>query len=348
MQMYLRAGMLFSNSLVIAKNVCEYHLAGGLLHIILAAHLNKFWNPFLRYMSRKHDERISFVLLLFLTIALIASFTLTPRSGFASTENNNNTLMEPEASESMATATNATTTTTTTTSANATTATPNIVLVHGLWADGSSWSKVIPILQNAGHRVIAVQLAEHSLAEDVATVKRAIDLVGGPTIVVGHSFGGFVITNAAYNNPNVTGLVYVSAFAPDEGESAVNFVPVESLPPGLLVIDSGGFAYLNPEMFPQAFAQDVNATEAKIMAAVQKPAHQSLFTEPSGPPAWKQLPTWFEVSEGDRIIPPDAQRMFAQRMNATTISLNSSHASLVSHPNEIAQLILDAARGSTG
>jgi pimeloyl-ACP methyl ester carboxylesterase len=295
------------------------------------------------------DQKISFAILMFLTTTLIASFTLTPRSGFASTENNNNTLMGPEASQSMTTATNATTTTTTTTtSANATTATPNIVLVHGLWADGSSWSKVIPILQNAGHRVIAVQLAEHSLAEDVATVKRAIDLVGGPTILVGHSFGGFVITNAGYNNQNVTGLVYVSAFAPDEGESAVNFVPVESLPPGLLVFDSGGFAYLNPEMFPQAFAQDVNRTEADILAAVQKPAHQSLFTEKSGPPAWKQLPTWFVVSENDRIIPPDAERMFAQRMNATTISLNSSHASLVSHPDEIAQLILDAARGSKG
>ncbi len=295
------------------------------------------------------DQKISFATLMFLTTTLIASFTLSPYSGFASTENNNNTLMEPEASEGMATATNATTTTnTTTTSANATTTTPNIVLVHGLWADGSSWSKVIPILKNAGYRVISVQLALHSLAEDVATVKRAIDLVGGPTIVVAHSFGGFVITNAAYNNPNVTGLVYVSAFAPDEGESAVNFVPVESLPPGLLVFDSGGFAYLNPEMFPQAFAQDVNKTEAEIMAITQKPAHQSLFTEKSGPPAWKQLPTWFEVSEGDRIIPPDAERMFAQRMNATTISLNSSHASLVSHPDEIAQLILDAARGSTG
>ena len=243
--------------------------------------------------------------------------------------------MEPEASQGMATATNATTKT-------------NIVLVHGMFADGSSWSKVIPILQNAGHRVIAVQLPLHNSADDVATVKRAIDLVGGPTILVGHSFGGFMITNAGYNNQNVTGLVYVSAFAPDEGESAVNFVPVESLPPGLLVFDSGGFAYINPDLFTQAFAQDVNATEAKTLAVVQKPAHQSLFTEKSGPPAWKQLPTWFEVSEGDHIIPPDAQRMFGQRMNATTISLNSSHASLVSHPDEIAQLILDAAGGSRG
>jgi pimeloyl-ACP methyl ester carboxylesterase len=294
-------------------------------------------------MSRIHDERISFVLLLFLTLTLTASFTLPPRSGFASTENNNNTLIEPEASQGMATATNATTTT----SANATTATPNIVLVHGLWADGSSWSKVIPVLKNAGHRVIAVQLPLHSLADDVATVKHAIDLVGGPTILVGHSFGGFVITNAGYNNQNVTGLVYVSAFAPDEGESATNFVDVATLPPGLLVFDSGGFAYLNPEMFHGAFIQDANATEAETLAVVQKPAHQSLFTEPSGPPAWKQLPTWFEVSESDHIIPPDAQRQFAQRMNATTISLNSSHASLVSHPDEIAELILNATKGST-
>ncbi|MFL6486534.1 MAG: alpha/beta fold hydrolase [Nitrososphaera sp.] len=276
-----------------------------------------------------------FLVLMGLGIMLAASSGLPPSpSAFATTQNN---ITEPPQTQSMST-----------TSTTNSTTTPNIVLVHGLWADGSSWSKVIPILQNAGYRVTAVQLAEHSLAEDVDTVKRAIDLVGGPTILVAHSFGGFVITQAAYNNSNVTGLVYVSAFAPDEGESAVNFVPVESLPPGLLVFDSGGFAYLNPEMFPQAFAQDVNATEAKTMAAVQKPAHQSLFTEKSGPPAWKQHPTWFEVSEGDHIIPPDAQRMFAQRMNATTISLNSSHASLVSHPDEIAQLILDAARGSTG
>lgn len=137
---------------------------------------------------------------MFLTITLIASFTLTPFSGFSSAENNN-TLNEPETSQGMTTTTNATT--------------PNIVLVHGAWADGSSWSKVIPILKNAGHRVIAVQLAEHSLADDVATVKRAINLVGGPTILVGHSYGGLVITNAGYNNQNVTGLVYLAAFAPD-------------------------------------------------------------------------------------------------------------------------------------
>jgi pimeloyl-ACP methyl ester carboxylesterase len=267
--------------------------------------------------------------LLCLSIILLLGFVLPTYSGSATAAPENKTLMQPGGVQDMTT--------------NAT----NIVLVHGLWADGSSWSKVIPILQNAGHRVIAVQLAAHSLADDVDTVKRAIDLVGGPTILVGHSFGGFVITNAGYNNKNVTGLVYISAFAPDEGESAVNFVPVESLPPGLLVFDSGGFAYLNPKMFHGAFVQDANATEAETLAAVQKPAHQSLFTEKSGPPAWKQLPTWFEVSESDHIIPPDAQHKFAERMNATTISLNSSHASLVTHPEEVTELILNATKGAT-
>ena len=289
-------------------------------------------------MSRRHDQKINFVVLLILTTTLlIASFTLTPYSGFASPSENNDTLIEPEASQGIAT-TNAPTTTT------------NIVLVHGAWADGSSWSKVIPILQNAGHRVIAVQLPLHSIADDVATVKRAIELVGGPTILVGHSYGGFVITNAGYNNQNVTGLVYVAAFGPDEGESLLTFMDPSTLPPGFLVFDSGGFAYINPEIFHQAFAQDVNKTEAEIMAAVQKPTptNQSILGEPSGPPAWKQLPTWYQVSESDHIIPPDAQRQFAQRMNATTISVNSSHASPVSHPDEIAQLILDAAEGSTG
>src|ERR671914_569901 len=279
---------------------------------------------------QKVRQNIKVLFLLCLSITLLLGFMSSPTySSFASPENK--TLMQPQGVQGMAT-TNAT----------------NIVLVHGVWADGSSWSKVIPILENAGHRIIAVQLALHSLADDVATVKRAIDLVGGPTILVGHSYGGFVITNAGYNNQNVTGLVYVSAFAPDEGESTATFVDVATLPPGLLVFDSGGFAYLNPEMFHEAFVQDANATEAEILAVVQKPAHQSILGEKSGPPAWKQLPTWFEVSESDHIIPPDAQRQFAQRMNATTISLNSSHASPVSHPDEIAQLILDAARGSTG
>ena len=230
-------------------------------------------------------------------------------------------------------------------STEANTTSMNIILVHGAWADGSCWNKVISILEKAGHRVIAVQLPLHSLADDIATVKRTIDLVGGPVTLVGHWYGGAVITNAAYNNPNVTGLVYIAAFAPDEGQSLDNFVDVTKLPKDLLIVDGGGFAYINPAMFAGAFAQDVNSTEADIMATVQKPLSTSIFGEKSGPPAWKQLPTWYQVSENDHMIPPDAERMFAKQMNATTISLASSHASLVSHPHEIVKLILEAAKG---
>ena len=257
--------------------------------------------------------------------AIIAGFSFTPDSALTSPENK--TLMQSQGIQGMST--------------NGT----NIVLVHGAWADGSSWNKVIPILQNAGHNVIAVQLPEHSLADDVETVKRAIEHIGGPAILVGHSYGGSVITDAGYNNPNVTGLVYVAAFAPDEGQSLSNFVDLAKLPKDLLMFDSGGFVYINPAMFPGAFAHDVDPAEAAVMAIVQKPINQSVLAEKSGPPAWKQLPTWYQISEGDHMIPPDAERLFAKQMNATTLSINSSHASPVSHPEEIAQLILNATKG---
>ena len=152
----------------------------------------------------------------------------------------------------------------------------NIVLVHGAWADGSSWGKVITILKNAGYRVIAVQLPEHSLADDVATARRAIELVGGPIVLVGYSYGGMVITNAAYNNPNVKGLVYVAAFAPKEGQSLDNFVDIKEFPKDLVMIDRG-FAYINPTKFAGLFAQDVNPTEADIMTILQKPINISIF-----------------------------------------------------------------------
>ena len=223
--------------------------------------------------------------------------------------------------------------------------TTNIVLVHGGWADASGWNKQIPVLRDAGHNVIAAQLPTHSLSEDVETVKRAIAHIGGPTILVGHSYGGEVITNAAYNNPNVTGLVYVAAFAPDEGQSLSDFVDPSTFPKDLFLVDSGGFIYLNPEIFRENFAQDVDPAEADLMAIVQKPFNQSIFVEKSGPPAWKQLPTWYQISDADRMIPPDVERKFAERMNATTISVNASHASYVSHPDEITQLILNATKG---
>lgn len=221
----------------------------------------------------------------------------------------------------------------------------NIVLVHGAWGDGSVWNKVIPILTDAGHIVVAAQLPLYSLKDDVDTVKRAVERVGGPTILVGHSYGGEVITNAGYNNPNVTGLVYIAAFAPDEGQSLSTFVDPANFPKELFMPDSGGFIYLNPAIFRENFAQDVDPTEADIMAIAQKPFNQSNFVAKSGPPAWKQLPTWYQISESDHMIPPDVQHTFAEQMNATTLSLNASHASYVSHPNEIADFILNATRG---
>ena len=279
------------------------------------------------YIPRTTILRLSYVITTFVVCLtlIIAHF------GLVNAQQRNNTLMQPQGMQSMDATTNATN--------------MNIVLVHGAWADGSSWSKVIPILKNAGHRVIAVQLPLHSLADDVATVKRAIELVGGPIILVGHSYGGMVITNAAYNNPSVKGLVYIAAFAPKEGQSLGNFVDIKKVPKDLFIIDSGGFSYLNPAMFAGAFAQDVNSAEASIMAVVQKPFSTSIFAEKSGPPAWKQIPTWYQVSENDHMIPPDVEKMFAKQINATTISLASSHASPVSHPNEVAQLILNATKG---
>jgi pimeloyl-ACP methyl ester carboxylesterase len=272
-----------------------------------------------------HKTRI--LCLLYVAIVVTVSLTVTTTNwGLANAQQRNNETGGPQ---SIAT--------------NTTNA--NIVLVHGTSVDGSFWSKVIPILQNAGHKVIAAQLPLHSLTDDIDTVKREIGLIGGPVILVGHSYGGFVISNAAYNNSNVTGLVYLSAFAPNEGQSLGDFVDPAKLPKGFAMPDSGGFIHINPDMFAQVLAQDIDPAAVKVLAAAQKPYNQSISTEKSGPPAWKQLPTWYGVTENDRIVPPEAQHMFADQINATVLSINSSHASPLSHPHEVAQLILDAAKG---
>jgi pimeloyl-ACP methyl ester carboxylesterase len=278
------------------------------------------------YIPRTTILRLSYVITTFV-VCLTLSIA---HSGFVNAQQQNNASMQPQGISQSKAATNATNV--------------NIILVHGLWVDGSSWSKVIPILQNAGHKVIAVQLPLHSLADDIATVKRAIDFVGGPVILVAHSYGGYVITNAGYNDPNVKGLVYVAAHAPREGQQHGPF-PKEFEGKPLLIFDKGGFAYINPAIFHDFFVQDVDQAQAKVLAVVQKPANVSgIVDEKSGPPAWKQLPTWYQVSENDHVIPPAVEHMFAKQMNATTISLPSSHASPVSHPNEIAQLILNATK----
>jgi pimeloyl-ACP methyl ester carboxylesterase len=283
---------------------------------------------------KKHIPRTTILRLSYVITVFVVCLTLSiAHSGLVNAQQQNNASMQPQGTSQSMAATNATNV--------------NIILVHGLWVDGSSWSKVIPILQNAGHKVIAVQLPLHSLADDIATVKRAIDLIGGPVILVAHSYGGYVITNAGYNDPNVKGLVYVAAHAPRQGQQHGPF-PKEFEGKPLLIFDKGGFAYINPTIFHDFFAQDVDQAQAKVLAVVQKPANISgIANEKSGPPAWKQLPTWYQVSENDHVIPPAVEHMFAKQMNATTISLPSSHASPVSHPNEIAQLILNATKGIT-
>ena len=273
----------------------------------------------------KSNQTVLIILCLCLSITL--GVLLTTNLGWASPENK--TSIQLQGTQNMSVDTNST----------------NIVLVHGAFADGSGWSKLVPSLWKAGHKVIAVQLPTYSLADDVETVKRAIAHIGGPAILVGHSYGGEVITNAGYNNPNVTGLVYIAAFAPDEGQSLSTFFDPSNVPKDLFLPDSGKFIYLNPKMFREVLAQDVNASEVEIMAITQKPFAQSILVEKSGPPAWKQLPTWYQISESDRIFPPDLQHKFAKQMNATTLSLNSSHVSYVSHPNEIADFILNATKG---
>ena len=224
----------------------------------------------------------------------------------------------------------------------------NIVLVHGADADGSSWSKVIPLLQNAGHSVVAVQLPLTSITEDAATARRAIDKFDAPVVVVGHSFGGVVISQAAHNAPNVSALVYVAAFAPDTNESAADlvgrFAALESAK--YIVVDKNGFFAFPQDQFPRLFAQDVDPIEARVMAAVQGPADAARFGFKSGPTAWREHPSWYVVAEADGIIHPDLERWMAQRMDAKTTSLSgASHALMVSRPGEVANVILEAAKG---
>jgi pimeloyl-ACP methyl ester carboxylesterase len=218
----------------------------------------------------------------------------------------------------------------------------NIVLVHGAWSDGTGWIKVIPVLQAAGHNVVAVQNQMASLSGDAGNTRAIIDAMQGPTVVVGHSYGGAVITSAAYGAPNVKALVYIAAFAPDEGEALGGFPPG----PGAKFVAPGpsGLLYIEPSKFPENFAGDLPASEAATLAAVQRPVAGAIFGDKMGPPAWKSIKSWYQVSEDDRMIPPDLERMFASRAKATTISLPTSHASLVSRPKEVAELILAAAR----
>jgi len=224
----------------------------------------------------------------------------------------------------------------------------NVVLVHGAWADGSSWAKVIPLLQNKGFNVTAAQLPLTSLTDDIAVTRNMLAAQKGPTVLVGHSYGGAVITGAANDAPNVTALVYIAAFGLDEGESLESLSKQGSATAGAAQIrpDDHGFLWIDPNGFPQVFAADVDPVEARVMAVVQKPLSIKSFAEKSGPPAWKHLKSWYLVSANDQMIPAQAEEFMAKRMGATVRSVPASHASMVSHPKDVADLIALAAESA--
>ncbi len=221
----------------------------------------------------------------------------------------------------------------------------NVLLVHGALSDASVWRLVIPALQAAGHRVVGVQNPLTSLADDVANTKSQLAQLPGPTVVVGHSYGGCVITSAARDAANVKALVYVAALAPDAGESGQDLASRYPLPVNGHFVPSGakGFVIDDPAKFPADLAADLSPVDAAVLAATQKPIAVAALTAKLGAPAWRQVPSFYAVSTQDRAIDPALQRFLAARMKATTADVAASHLSMLSRPGEIAALILRAA-----
>jgi pimeloyl-ACP methyl ester carboxylesterase len=234
----------------------------------------------------------------------------------------------------------------------AATATPtiarNVVLVHGLFADGSSWAEVIPRLQAAGLNVTAVQNPLTTLPEAVASAQRVLSRQDGPTVLVGHSFSGMIVTEAGMH-PNVSALVYVAARAPDAGEDYAALAKKFPTPPASAgIIFDGDEGRLSEEAFLRDFAGDVPEAKAKILYAVQEPFQKALLTGRTTQAAWRSKPSFYAVSSEDRTINPDLERFMAKRMGAKTIEVKAIHLSLISHPDEITSLILEAAQRGLG
>lgn len=228
--------------------------------------------------------------------------------------------------------------------AAAPTAKPTIVLVHGAFADALGWQRLIPILQRDGYEVMAVENPLASLDGDVETTKRFLGGIKGPIVLVGHSYGGAVITGAAAGNPNVKALVYLAAFAPEGGEAIGAFG--DKYPADLgsaLQPDSVGFLYVDRARFRALFCADVPEADARVAAVTQKPLNQSVFGASVPVAAWKSIPSWYLVSQDDHAINPDLERFYAKRMNATTSEVKSSHVAFISHPDTVAKLIEKAA-----
>lgn len=233
----------------------------------------------------------------------------------------------------------------------------NIVLVHGAWADGSSWSGVIPLLEAEGYHVIAVQLPLTSLADDDAVAERAIARLTmahpGPVLLVGHSYGGVVIGDVPGNDPNVAGLVYIAAFAPDSGESALSLLKtltVQSpLTPFLVFDPAFQFVTISAPGVAEAFAQDLSKTEQTLLTVTQSPASVAVLTAtPTVTPAWRTKPSWFIVSAQDKAITAVLEEQMAARMNATTITLPTCHLAMLQEPRRVAQFIEQAATSVGG
>jgi pimeloyl-ACP methyl ester carboxylesterase len=225
---------------------------------------------------------------------------------------------------------------------------PNIVLVHGAWADGSCWSDVIQQLQTKGYDVTAPQFPLTSLAHDVARLRQVLGRQDGPTILAGHSYGGQIMTALGPDAPNVIGAVYIAAFGLDEGESLGALLGGGPPTPALahLIVDEQGFAWLPEPDYVGHFAADVEPARARVMFAVQQCLSMTTFEDVMGEPLWKSVPTWFLVATNDEAIPPDAERQFASRMGATTLEVAASHVAMVSQPARVAQLIEEAASGA--
>jgi len=221
----------------------------------------------------------------------------------------------------------------------------NVILVHGAFADGTSWSKVIPLLEAKGYHVVAVQNPLTSLADDVAATKRAIALQDGPVILVGHSWGGAVITQAG-DDPKVAGLVYVAAYAPDAGQSANDASTPFGVTEGQknIRVDGEKFAYMTPEGILEDFAQGLPIPERKLVLAVQGQSFGPMFDEKLTVAAWKTRPSWVVVSANDRMLPPAMEEMSAKRLGANVTTLQTCHLAMLQEPAKVADVIEQAAK----
>jgi pimeloyl-ACP methyl ester carboxylesterase len=222
---------------------------------------------------------------------------------------------------------------------------PTIILVHGAFEDGSAWQRVISNLQREHYNVVAVQLPLSSLAADAQATKRVVDAHSGPVVLVGHSWGGAVITDAAAGNPRVKALVYVAAFAPDAHEVVTAYG--DKYPSRLnsaLRPDSAGYVTVDPAKFQELFASDVPTAEAQVVAATQKPMSAKAFGDAVDQAAWRSIPAFYVLTLDDQAIHPDLQRFYAERMHAKTTPIKSSHAVIASHASEVSHVIVEAAR----